>query len=66
MSYIDFDIENNSIFISRGDSRNRNKIKTDCTDDFTFYEYNGKSEAISFNNFLSLREQDGLKGEIEF
>ncbi|CEN41505.1 hypothetical protein CCAN12_810077 [Capnocytophaga canimorsus] len=43
MSYIDFDIENNSIFISRGDSRNRNKIKkTDCTDDFTFYEYNGK------------------------
>jgi len=67
MSYLDFDHEENSILVCKGDSRNRKKIDTkNNNQDYTEYSLNGEFNGLKIKNFLSELEQDGLKGELEF
>ncbi|OXA73722.1 hypothetical protein B0A67_03335 [Flavobacterium aquidurense] len=67
MSYIDFDYENNSILICKGDAKKRNEIKKEKTSKhFSEYSFEGQFNGVEITDFLSDTEKDGLIGELRF
>ncbi len=67
MSYLDFDHENNSILVCKGDARNKRKIHLNNEHaEYSEYTLDGEFNGLRINDFLSEFEQDGLKGELRF
>ena len=67
MSYIDFNYEDNSILICKGDAKNRKEIKKNIVNEnYTEYSLEGKFNGLEIKDFLSEIEKDGLKGELRF
>ena len=67
MSYIDFNYDNNSILVCKGDSKNRGRIEEiELSNNFKIYNFENTFCGIEISKFLSNLELDGLKGELKF
>lgn len=67
MSYIDFDYENNSILVCKGHAKKKDKIKIENDfEGYSEYALNGEFNGVKIKDFLSLYEQEGVKGESKF
>lgn len=67
MSYLDFDYEENSILVCKGDAKYKRKILLNNEfKEYSKYTLDGEFVGLKVNNFLSDLEQDGLKGELRF
>jgi hypothetical protein len=67
MSYLEYNNHDNSILVCKGDAKSKIKIiEFSKSENYSEYRLDGGFNGLRINNFLSILEQEGLKGETCF